>query len=89
MTLSKNKLNERLNNTNTAEAIIVTPILDKTTQVGSCGIDVRLGKQFIVFNENIQDVFSFDIEKGENINVYQDEIVLAIGNPIIIRATAL
>jgi len=85
MTLSKNALNERLNCKNLDEAIVVTPILDINTQIGSCGIDVRLGKQFIVFNENVQDVFSFDSDKGENINVYQDEIILAIGNPIIIH----
>jgi len=85
MTLSKNKLKERLNYENLDGAIVVTPILDRDTQIGSCGIDLRLGKQFIVFNENIQDVFSFDIEKGENINVYQDEIVLAVGSPIIIH----
>jgi len=85
MTLSKNKLKERLNRENLDEAIVVTPILDRDTQIGSCGIDLRLGKQFIVFNENIQDVFSFDIEKEENINVYQDEIVLAVGSPIIIH----
>jgi len=85
MTLSKVKLKERLNCKDIAEAIVVTPILDRNNQIGPCGIDVRLGKQFIVFNEDIQDVFSFDIEKGENINVYQDEIVLAIGSPIIIH----
>jgi dCTP deaminase len=85
MTLLKEKLNERLDRKNIDEAIVVTPILDRDTQIGPCGIDVRLGKQFIVFNENVQDVFTFDIEKGENINVFQDEIVLAIGSPIIIH----
>jgi len=85
MTLSRDRINERLNYEEFDKAIVVTPILDKRAQIGPCGIDVRLGKQFIVFNENVQDVFSFDMEKGENVNVYQDEIVLAMGNPIIIH----
>jgi len=85
MTLSKIKLNERLNCSNIDEAIVVTPILDRNAQIGPCGIDLRLGKQFIIFNENVQDVFSFDIDKGEKINIYQDEIILAMRSPIIIH----
>lgn len=85
MTLSKNAIKNRLKNKNLDKAIVVSPILDKRKQLGPCGIDVRLGKQFIIFNENIQDVFSFELNKYNKKDIFQNEIVLSIGNPIIIH----
>jgi dCTP deaminase len=85
MTLSRDEVLERLKRPISEKPIIVTPILDQGSQLGPCGIDVRLGKQFIVFNENIQDVFSFDIEKYKNIGIYHEEIVLSMKEPIIIH----
>jgi dCTP deaminase len=85
MTLARDEIQERINRDVSKKPIIVTPLLDRNTQIGPCGIDVRLGKQFIIFNENIQDVFSFDLEKNKNINVFHNEIVLSMGDSIIIH----
>jgi dCTP deaminase len=85
MTLSRDQILNRLAQGITENPIIVTPILDREVQVGPCGIDVRLGKQFIIFNENVQDVFSFDVEKEKNVNIYHEEMVLSMGKSIIIH----
>jgi dCTP deaminase len=83
--LSRDQILERLKRNISEQPIIVTPILNTDNQIGPCGIDLRLGKQFIVFNENVQDVFSFDIKKYNNINIYHEEVVLSMGEPLIIH----
>lgn len=85
MTLSRDQIIERLNRNESDQPIVVTPILDREMQIGPCGIDVRLGKQFIVFNENAQDVFSFASDKKQDVDAYYDEIILSVGQSIIIH----
>jgi len=84
MTLSKEQLLERLNKPNVSNSIIITPILNKEEQIGPCGVDVRLGKQFIIFNENNQGVFSPAIDK-KNLEEYYDEIIVNVGSSIVIH----
>jgi dCTP deaminase len=84
MTLSKEQILDRLNKVNKQNPIIVTPILNKEEQIGPCGIDLRLGKQFIIFNENNQGIFSLNSPK-EEIEDYYDEFIVAIGSAIVIH----
>jgi dCTP deaminase len=83
MALSKKQIIERLNRNENNDPIVITPILDRGMQIGPCGIDVRLGKQFIVFNANVQDTFSFDNKK--DVDVYYNEIILSMRESIIIH----
>jgi len=32
--------------------IVITPVIDPKTQMGSCSVDLRLGKQFRIFNHS-------------------------------------
>lgn len=84
-TLSKNEIIDRLKPSH-SQQLHVTPIWDLKTQISSCGIDLRLGKQFIVFNEHLND--SFDpVEKTsqEKIYRYQREVVVPIKEYIILH----
>jgi len=80
MTLTKNEILRRLRSSHESglEPIVITPILDLEDQVGISSVDVRLGKQFVVFKEHITDTFSpvgTPFVKN-NINKYQEEIVV-------------
>ena len=88
MTLSKKEIVKRLNPKQKpgVEPIIITPLLNFKKQVGSCAIDLRLGKQFLLFNEHVQEAFdplSHDPEKS--VRRFQDEIVIPIGRSIILH----
>lgn len=85
-TLSKNELIERLRSSDKQQRLYVTPLLDVKTQISSCGIDLRLGKQFIVFNEHLYDTFDpAEKTSQENIFRYQQEIVVPIKEYIILH----
>jgi len=60
MTLTKNDIIARLNwsRSTDIEPIVVTPILDLEDQLSASSIDVRLGKQFIVFKHHQTGTFS-------------------------------
>lgn len=89
MTLAKAEILERINKPKTKgiAPIIVTPICDFEDQMGIAGIDVRLGKQFIVFKQHLAGYFS--PLSGENNNAhiseYQEEIVIPIGDNIVLH----
>lgn len=85
MTLTLSDIKSRMNpSLNDVEPIIVTPLLDIEDQIGSTGIDLRLGKQFIVFREHLQGTFkpisSKDVDS--KIKKYQEEVVVPIGHSI-------
>jgi dCTP deaminase len=89
MTLTKNEILDRLNRSKRPEIepIIVTPMLDIQDQIGICGIDVRLGKQFIVFKQHLTGYFT-PIEKKNpkaNIGDYQEEIIVPVGGGIVLH----
>jgi dCTP deaminase len=84
MTLTKHAIVERLNSSKSKdiEPIFVTPILDIEDQVGVTGVDVRLGKQFIVFKQHQTGTFSPLSRSERNIFNYQEEIVIPIRHDI-------
>jgi dCTP deaminase len=89
MTLTKIELLDRLNRSKSSdiEPIIVTPILDIKDQLGICGVDVRLGKQFIVFKQHLASFFSpvSPIATKTDIADFQEELVVPIGSGIILH----
>jgi dCTP deaminase len=94
MTLTKRELLDRLNRSNDPEfePITVTPILDLSDQVGVCGIDIRLGKQFIVFKQHLAGYFTPLREsnyEGGDIGDYQEEVVVSIQKCIVLHPRQL
>lgn len=89
MTLTKADLLERLNRSKDSdtEPIIVTPILDPLDQVGVSGIDVRLGKQFIVFKQHFAGFFSPTREGPGRADIgnYQEEVVIPIRGRMVLH----
>jgi len=88
-TLTKRDLLDRLNKSKDPqiEPIIVTPILDHSDQLGICGIDVRLGKQFIIFKQHLTGFFTplRDGHNGGDIADYQEEIIVPIKSHIVLH----
>lgn len=90
MTLSKEEILNRLNPNKTKpdlNRIVVTPLLDKTDQIGRVEIDLRLGCQFVVFKEHFQGVMNpVGLSEYENnIESYQEEIVINPGKKIVLH----
>jgi dCTP deaminase len=89
MTLTKAEIIARLNivATSQVEPIVVTPLLDTEDQIGIAGVDVRLGKHFIVFRQHSAGVFS--PVKGKtgqlDIEAYQEVVIKQIRESIILH----
>lgn len=84
MTLTRDKLIERLRPIQTGglDPIFVTPMLDFEDQMGAASIDVRLGKQFLVFRDHVAGVFSPAEDSRQMLAKYQEEIVVPFGHGI-------
>lgn len=63
--------------------IRVTPPLDLKSQLGSCSIDLRLGKQFRVFNHS--KVAYIDTNNPKVVTDMMTEITLKKGDPFILQ----
>lgn len=63
--------------------IRVTPPLDLKTQLGSCSIDLRLGKHFRVFNHS--KVAYIDTNNPKVVTDMMTEITLKKGDPFILQ----
>jgi dCTP deaminase len=76
MTLTKEDIKDRLYPKKPdIEPIIVSPILNIDDQLGISGIDLRLGKQFLVFKEHFKGIYS-PRQDWYEIKKYQEEIVI-------------
>jgi len=80
--ISKNELLPILN-TYEKDSIIVTPLLNKETQVNQIGVDCRLSNQFIIFKT--QHIDSFDLNNRYSQKQYQDEFVVPFGYDFILH----
>jgi dCTP deaminase len=89
MTLTKRDILSRLNRSTNegVDPIIVTPILDIEDQVGIAGIDVRLGKQFILFKHQLAGSFSplKAINDLDDMSAYQEEMVFPLRKRIVLH----
>jgi dCTP deaminase len=84
--LAKNELTSRLN-TYKNDSIIVTPLLNKDTQINQIGIDCRLSNQFIILKT--QHIESFDIKKQDVQRQYQEELVVPFGYGFILHPQSM
>lgn len=66
-----------------AKRIRVTPPLDLKLQLGSCSIDLRLGKQFRIFNHS--KVAYIDTNNPKVVTDMMTEITLKKGDPFILQ----
>lgn len=89
MTLTKKEIKQRLRPGSKVDQdrIVVTPILDIDDQLGSTGIDVRLGKQFILFKDHLYGSLNPKkmSETEGDLKLYQEEIVIPIHHKIILH----
>jgi dCTP deaminase len=80
--LSKSKLMSLLN-TNEKDSIIVTPLLNKDSQINQIGIDCRLANQFIVFKT--QRIGAFDMRDQSALRQYHEELVVPFSDSFILH----
>ncbi|MFH1852603.1 MAG: dCTP deaminase [Candidatus Neomarinimicrobiota bacterium] len=90
MTLSEIEIRRRLNpNTSkyNIDRLIVTPLLDPNDQISQSGIDLRLGKQFILFKTHISDSLNPVAIKADRpqIKKYQEEIIISSKNKFVLH----
>lgn len=89
MPLSKNEIISRISPSSKyrKSRIIVTPLLDPKDQIGTSGIDLRLGKQFILFKSHLQG--SLKPERiGSTIGEifkYQEERVIGMNKALVLH----
>jgi len=83
--LSKNELLKRLNEVDSDKRIVITPLIDPKTQVGTGSIDVRLGSDFVLFKKNKYS--SLDPLNGnyESMGEFQEKICVKMGDRIFIH----
>jgi dCTP deaminase len=84
--LAKNELTSRLN-TYENNSIIITPLLNKDTQINQIGIDCRLSNQFIILKT--QHIEAFDIKKQDVQKQYQEEFVVPFGYGFILHPQSM
>jgi len=84
--LSKKELISCLNKY-TKNSIIVTPLLNKDTQINQIGIDCRLSNQFIILKT--QHIEAFDIKKQDTQKQYQEEFVVPFGYGFILHPQSM
>ena len=87
MTIGRKEILRRLcPDTSDSERIVVTPILDRK-QIGNVEINLRLGRQFIIFKEHLQDSLGplrmTDYEK--KIAHFQEEIVIRYDGKVVLH----
>lgn len=68
------------------ERIIVTPILSKS-QFGSVEINLRLGRQFLIFKKHLQKSLGPSTMRGyeREIHKFQEEVVIDYGQEIVLH----
>jgi dCTP deaminase len=87
--LSKKELAGRLQEKDESRRLVITPILDKESQLDGPGIDLRLSNQLTVFKMqnishiNVGDVHDFEIRK------VQSEVVIPFGKTFILHPKTL
>jgi dCTP deaminase len=89
MTLNRNDIIKRFKpkSEDNPNPLVITPILDFEDQIGICGFDIRLGKQFIVFKEHINEYLPLNLQKFNEMEIrkYQEEIIVPIKQYIILH----
>lgn len=90
MTLSIEEIKKRLNPSLKKvddDRIVITPIFDQEDQFGRVEIDLRLGRQFIIFKEHFQGSLNpYKLVDYEgDIGKYQEEVIVKKGQKIVLH----
>ncbi len=91
MTLGKKEIESRLSPSRTIDEsqIVVTPLLQRESQLGNVEINLRLGRQFLLFKKHMHPVLAKqDLSKDEyerKIGEYQEEVVIPYNIPIVLH----
>lgn len=69
------------------ERIVITPLLDAEDQLGATGVDLRLGKQFILFKGHLHGSLNPNELGGResDLKLYQEEIVIPLFEKIVLH----
>jgi dCTP deaminase len=85
--LTKNEILEELRKGQSAEGLVITPLLNGINDVGTSSVDLHLGHEFIVFRK--ARVTSINIarsqEVAKNINKYQEKVRISRGQTFILH----
>ena len=88
MTISMEEIKRRMSPMATPEKerIVVTPILSKS-QLGSVEINLRLGRQFLIFRKHLQESLGPNsmTDYEDKINKYQEEVVIGYKKDIVLH----
>lgn len=90
MTIGIDEIKRRLNPAQSrmdVDRIVVTPLLIPEDQFGTVEIDLRLGRQFLLFREHLQSKLSLwnFRENEEHLSKYQEEIVIPFNDGIVLH----
>ena len=90
MTIGIDEIKRRLNPAQSrmdVDRIVVTPLLIPEDQFGTVEIDLRLGRQFLLFREHLQSKLSLGNfrENEEQLSKYQEEIVIPFNDGIVLH----
>lgn len=91
--LTREDIIDRLSTNNFSQRIFMTPIIDKSQQIGRGSMDIRLGTEFIVFRRtkySSLDILDENKESLEsNIGKYQEKVYVPIGENLFLHPQQL
>jgi len=89
-TLGKQEIQDRLRRSGTdSERLVVTPILDRESQLGNYSIDLRLANQFIIFKlENLEAFNPLNKAKFDLLR-FQEPKIIPFGGEIVLHPGSL
>jgi dCTP deaminase len=84
--LSADEICARINRPLDENSLIITPMLDRSAQIGKSSVDVRLGTEFIVAKHmRLPSLDPTDPEIRARIMEYQTKVYVAPGKPLILQ----
>ena len=88
MTISREEIIRRMKPSSRIdeERIIITPILSEN-QIGSVEVNLRLGRQFLVFKKHLQSSFGYTplLEYEQKIGKFQEEIIIDYNEEVVLH----
>lgn len=89
-TLSKKEILERLQLSRFDKArLVITPIIDKESQIGNFSIDLRLANQFIIFKLENLESFNPLVDSKNKLLRFQEPKIIPFGEQIVLHPGSL
>lgn len=81
--LSRDEILHRLQETNLRDRLVITPLLDQSSQVSGASVDLRLGFSFLMPRRtNITDIDAMSQESAVKSKKFQERITLVRGREL-------